>query len=146
MSKLTQEEKRIRLAKACGVQPQRMWRVFYDNARQTGAVRIRTRNAAVIRAENERQSAERLNYPCEVSEPEEYDDYDHAPDYFGSLDVVHEAEKALTDLQWNEWEFTVVRMFMPRGATPLTQQIAKMSATQRAEALGQALGLWKEGE
>lgn len=139
MSKLTQEEKRIRIAKACGVQPRRMWRVFYDNARQTGAIRIPTQDAALIRAEYERQSAERLNCPCEVAEPEEYDDYDHAPDYFNDLNAVHEAEKVLVDRQQEYYyaELAKQKSFY---------EWVSATAAQRAEALGLTLKLWEPGQ
>jgi hypothetical protein len=66
------------------------------------------------------------------------------PDYLNDLNAMHEAEKVLTEEQWRKWEYIVAAMSLPRGSTPLSVCIARMSAAQRAEAFLKTLNLWTE--
>lgn len=73
------------------------------------------------------------------------------PDYFGSLDAMHEAEKVLTDEQWmlfmqemftildKDWEVFIDCVSMPLGSLI---DLQKASAGKHAEAFGKSLLLW----
>jgi hypothetical protein len=72
------------------------------------------------------------------------------PDYLNSLDEICEAEQEVLGEGWSElwykWERVVAEMAVGRGSAPLTVWIAKMTASQRAEALLKTLILWEEDE
>lgn len=133
MTAPTDEQMRIAIAEACGVQPKRMWRVWYDAERQHAAICIPTKNQAIERAAQEEAIAVMLGYPLTISQPEEYDEWDDAPDYLNSLDAMHSAEITLTKeqrrLHWN----AVVDVVRSGGEASIFDVI-HATARQRAEA------------
>jgi hypothetical protein len=77
----------------------------------------------------------------------------HAPDYPADLNAMHEAEKVLTNEQFDRYRvdlWTVVgnQDFAFEGCAPLTAVRCFISATaaQRCEAFLRTLGRWREGE
>lgn len=70
-------------------------------------------------------------------------------DPFEDLNAMHEAEKVLREMQTMTFVDRlgeVVCQGMGDGSYGEIWNILHATATQRAEALGLALGLWKEGE
>lgn len=63
--------------------------------------------------------------------------YVRVPDYFGSLDAIHEAEKVLNDEQLNRYYVE-----MSNFPSSVSRRTFMATAEQRAEAFGRALGLW----
>lgn len=110
---MNQEQKRIKIAEACG------WReVHWD---EEGP---RTPFASLFG--RPRNVADNDSW-CEV------------PDYFNSLDACHQMEKVLrcpNQKTWDLWEEYCRKLEDDPHAT----------ASQRAEAFGLTLGLWKGGE
>lgn len=72
--------------------------------------------------------------------------WQNTPDYPSDLNAVRELEKKLTDAQWYAWLYVVEKMSGLRGAVPLAEWVAKMTAAQRCEAILKALGLWEEAK
>lgn len=70
------------------------------------------------------------------------------PDYTEDLNAMAEAEHFVFGLEWSghwfRWEHVVAEMAKQRGSMPLTVWIAKMSASQRAEAFLRTMGKWVE--
>lgn len=70
------------------------------------------------------------------------------PDYLNDLNVMHEAEKVLTDEQWERYEPALWNIVAPgeivRPSMPIRFARAFLSATaaQRAEAFLRTLNLW----
>ena len=135
MSKLTQEEKRIRLAKAEGWTCPHGWDGAWPHRLDLSTVA----NVAVMHGVPPGQTQE-----VHGKWPNIHDNLKPVPDYFGDLNACHEAEKMLRMTQ----RFTYRKLLCKAQAENQYPDIHAVSATatQRAEALGQALGLWKEGE
>lgn len=92
LAKLTPEEKRVKIAEACGVKPLKRWRVFYDKDRQHGTVAMLTREDAEASARNAAEFWESLGHSVsEFSEPEEYDEWYWAPNYLNDLNAMRDA-------------------------------------------------------
>lgn len=74
--------------------------------------------------------------------------YADVPDYLNDLNAMAEAEHFVFGLEWSghwfRWEHVVAEMAKQRGSMPLTVWIAKMSASQRAEAFLRTMGKWVE--
>lgn len=73
-----------RIAKLMGIQPRMMWRVWYDAEKQHGSIEIPTHEEAVKRASFERQNLLDAGVNIRdfvISEPEQYESFDHAPNY-----------------------------------------------------------------
>lgn len=64
------------------------------------------------------------------------------PDYFQCLNAMHEAEKVLTVTQWPNYVTRLCSVTRDRNG----EGLVFASATQRAEAFGLTLGLWKPGQ
>ena len=63
------------------------------------------------------------------------------PDYFGSLDAMHEAEKCLPELtERGPWRMRL------EDICGTMKAMLHATAEQRAESFGIAMSLWKEGE
>lgn len=65
------------------------------------------------------------------------------PDYLNDLNAMHEAEKVLTEKQFNNYYcelFEVVKMSLARP----TELIFNATASQRAEAFLKTIGKWKQ--
>lgn len=76
-------------------------------------------------------------------------DFNPVPhDYFNDLNAMHEAEKIITDNQWPEYRdcLRTISLGPVRMVSEWCKADIHATAAQRAEALGQTLGLWKEGE
>jgi len=120
MSELTREQKRIRIAEACG------WieEIFSD----PGERRAWTKSGALT------PEGFGQHWACEL------------PDYFGSLDAMHDAENALSDVQHNAYRGILGSMIRTeeglKDASILSRKFASATATQRAEAFGRTLNLW----
>lgn len=121
MSELTQEEKRVRIAEACG------WK--HVGIRETGSYGAGSPygfkpNAAVIEPRFTGLTAE-------------------VPDYFNDLNAMHEVERVLTDKQWDEYESWLRRVCEGcayyEGAG---KELLHATSAQRAEAFGKTLNLW----
>lgn len=125
------------IAEALGIKPKRMWRVWYDAERQHGSICIPTFKEAIERKAKELESAQRLNYQVEVSEPEEYDEWEDAPDYHGDLNAIAQAERTLREPE--------KRRYIERLAhsMPSTKYTVCATAPQRCEAFLKCKGLWK---
>jgi hypothetical protein len=135
---MNKEKQRIAIAKACGVLPKRMWRVWYDSEKQHGSICIKTKQEAVDRASQEKDAAIRLGYAVSISEPEEYDEWEDVPNYIGDLNSMAEAEMILFDrIDWSVCNYDrylgVATSSWKWNAT----------AAQRAEAFLKTLGLWE---
>lgn len=109
LSKLTPEEKRIAIAKLAGWLPERRWRFFYDAERQHGTINMRSREEATeFRKHNIEDWVRCGGDASTVSEIEEYDEYENAPDFLNDLNAMHEVEKALDTS--HEIEFYMERL------------------------------------
>jgi hypothetical protein len=60
------------------------------------------------------------------------------PDYLNDLNAMHEAEKVLTENQWDKYEVCIEWMTGARGFRKINA-----TAAQRAEAFLRTLNLWK---
>lgn len=70
------------------------------------------------------------------------------PDYCNNLNAMHEAEKVLTEKQWNKYVVvlarTIANQFDPNVKVSVpTNVLIAATAEQRAEALLRTLNLWK---
>ncbi len=67
------------------------------------------------------------------------------PDYHNDLNAMHEAEKLLTDLQWDTYTQHLLQL-MPylSGQPDRLSDPAHSTAAQRAEAFLRTLNLWKD--
>jgi len=65
-----------------------MWRVWYDKERQHGTILLNTKEEAKKCEAKGRVDALLYGYsPDDVSEPEEYDEWQYAPDYLNDLNA-----------------------------------------------------------
>lgn len=140
LSQLSDEEANVRLAILRGIEPRKMWRFWYDAERQHGAIMIRSKRDAEESRQREIATQKRLfNEDITPSEPEEYDDYNHAPRYCSSLDECAKVEAGLTDEQRHEYFERYLPAFsgaQTRDQGPLDFALfAGATARQRAEAL-----------
>lgn len=138
MSKLTQQEKRIRLAQSQG------WLDIHRGSRRGR----RCDDGRFLRGTKDPDS---VNYPRE---------YSRLPDYFGdigaALGAVQASRETLIDLEkWSEFAVTLEDRLphIVLGGSDghldyfeLADMVAALNPADIAEALGQTLGLWKEGE
>lgn len=141
MSTLTREEKRVLIAKHCGIKPKRMWRVYFDADRESASVRIRTYEEAIERKRIEDNRSIGYGWKVESSEPEQYDEWEDAPRYFTDLNAAHEMEMALVgDLEKLHSDVATCQRWMKYKA--LLKHNIRATAEQRAECFGLAVGLW----
>lgn len=87
------------LAELRGIEPRKLWRFFYDAERQHGAIAITSKEEAERAREKNVAFYESLGVPTVASEPEEYDDWSHAPRYSQSLDECARVEAGLQCLE-----------------------------------------------
>lgn len=100
LSEMSPDDMRVEMALLDGRKPKRMWRVFYDKERQHAAICISTREEALHRLKHETESSKSYGWDTsEFSEPEEYDEWEDAPDYLNSLDAVAPVEARMTEEQ-----------------------------------------------
>jgi len=113
---MTQEQKRLKIAEACG------WKGI--SSLNTGYAPWR------------KESYEQRIKACSSADLDSIP-LDPLPDYFSDLNAMHQAEKAITDpFLWNQYENNVA------DAMKYTGWICHVSASQRAEAFGLTLNLW----
>lgn len=140
MKALTQSDKNILLNQYMGEKPRRMWRVWYNKERDFGAICIRTLEEAKLTAERELRWFNEWEEPAEnffISEPEEYDDWSHAVNYFGDYNACHELEETL--FKRGDWSACVYEEILQKMTTSWAWHATEK---QRAEAAGQTLKLW----
>ncbi len=115
---MTPEQKRIKIAEACG------WKNIreLDDLYPDGSV------ACGVWWQGENPNGQ---------------DGDLIPDYFNDLNAMHEAEKVLTDGQSATYQRALETSRRFTGAAEFYTFHA--TATQRAEAFGRTLGLWEDG-
>lgn len=103
IAELSPERRRVICAKMLGVEPRRRWRVYYDKERQHASIDIPTREEALARrADAERFWKDDGGTVGDFSEPEEYDEWDHAPRF----DESHDDAFALVDwMRAKGWGF-----------------------------------------
>lgn len=140
---MTPEEQRIAIAEACGVNPVRRWRVWYDKDRENGQIEMHSRDEAIIAAERARKDFARWGDSACISEPEEYDSWTYAPDYLNDLNAIHSAEKILTREQWSEYTANL-NSSLSSGTQGICQAICHATGAQRAEAFLRTIGKWKD--
>lgn len=143
MKALTQSEKNILLNQYMGEKPRRMWRVWYNKERDYGSISIPTRQEAERYAIVEERFLKEIGESPEnylISEPEEYDDWSHAINYFNNFDAVHEFEKELTNDQHTNFRKQLGEVV--GDVVLFSRKFTSATASQRAEALGLALNLW----
>jgi hypothetical protein len=63
------------------------------------------------------------------------------PNYHGDLNAMHEAEKMLTEKQWDRFELSVGWMTGDRGFCKI-----HANAARRAEAFLRTIGQWEDGK
>ena len=64
------------------------------------------------------------------------------PDFYGSLDRMHEVERGMTDAQWVEYEYKLCRVLEKVHDTAYLRQYIHATSQQRAEAYLRTLNLW----
>jgi hypothetical protein len=116
---MTQEQKRIAIAEACG------WRLFSQIKNLWAPPRCV------------------VEYDCDACP---------LPDYFSDLNAMHEAEKVLNDVQKERFVFWLNHLH-PSADIHYSEiekdirlevfSLVSATATQRAEAFGRTLNLWK---
>ncbi len=113
---LTQEQKRIRIAEACGIT--HAWDVPRNPVGATACGWLGWSGGKQVAV----------------------------PDYFGSLDAMHDAENALSDVQHNAYRGMLGSMIRTekglKDASILSRKFVSATAEQRAEAFGRTLNLW----
>jgi len=127
--KLTLEQKRIKIAEACG------WTLFSD-----GWARPDTQFYADGR-------------PVPLDEITSFTEAG-LPDYFSDLNAMHKAEESLTDYQWDQMFNLLIDIRWKDASSEQrkgigTQKVlspSRATAAQRAEAFGLTLNLWNENE
>ena len=117
MSELTREQKRIRIAEACG------WTGPFGLFGPSGKCAIISLGECLHGTP-----------PDDNGKPEDECRYRPVPDYFGSLDAMAEAEKTLTTDQAHEY-YRVLEL-------ELGWEYASAKANERSEAFGKTLNLW----
>lgn len=118
---MTQNEKRIAIANACGIHWVEAGRLDIPNATQLW-------DCHWADSKTLQKLIDGSLAPCRCE----------LPDYFGSLDAMHEAEKFLTDNQFSCYGWTLLQ------SEPNIECRRYLSATaeQRAESFGKTLNLW----
>jgi hypothetical protein len=116
---LTQGEKEIKIAEACG------WVEVTGTERQ------------------QNHYGKREWRKDGVTTPEGWDGHYawDLPNYFSDLNAMHSAEKVLTREQWSDYTARL-NSDMAGGSQGICQAICHAAAAQRAEAFGKTLGLW----
>ena len=145
MSKLTQEEKRIRLAKAEGWTCPHGRNGVWPHRLDLSTVA----NVAVMHGVPPGQTQEVYG-----KWPNVHDNLKPAPDYFGDLNAVSVARNALladSDAETGStWAFIDRLVYIVKTDSMDCYRngymVLNATAAEQSEALGQALGLWKEGE
>ncbi len=121
--RMTETQKRIEIAKACGWTKRTLTE---GESEYYGAV----------------QSTEIWNDPDRDREDDGFD----PPDYFQSLDAIHEAERLITDDQWPKFkqliEDATFQALQGMASKPKYFRPISATAAQRAEAFGLTLKLW----
>lgn len=143
---LTQQEKNVRIAERLGVRPRRMWRFWYNAERDHGSTFIHDEATAKLQWQNQvrRWNTEWLG-PCLISEPEEYDDWSHAEDYFTDLNTCAEM-KATLPIDKTKDFCAAVAQLNNCAEVGYWWAISSATAAQEAEAFGLTVGLWEAGE
>ena len=94
-------------------------------------------NIAIAEACGWRQSERNIAHWHHVSEPYSHILTGDLPNYCNDLNAMHEAEETLDCNQWEVWHRIV-------GEWPT--ELARLTASQRAEAFLRTIGKWKESK
>ena len=139
MKTLTQFDKNILLNQYMGAKPRRMWRVWYNKEKDYGAIGFFNREDAEISAQKTSEYHKECKWVefYQISEPEEYDDWYDAVNYFGDYDACHELEETL--FKRGDWSACVYEEILQKMTTSWAWHATE---EQRAEAAGQTLKLW----
>lgn len=116
MNELTQEQKRVLIATACGI-----YLVEEDGLWTARGPRWHNYKVGISREHAERVAL---------------------PDYFGSLDAMHEAEKTLTGYDPQAQDSAYGRYITELQRITGWWRTPSATAAQRAESFGRTLGLW----
>jgi hypothetical protein len=134
---MTQEQKRIKLAEAVGIQVKKFqYQIPYHGNTSIWRKGFLSEQDAIISREQ--------NKPWVKSEVEPYNDLFACPDYFNDLNAVHELEKVLNEERWPQYREELRTVVLGEIQFGLEWCKADIHATaaQRAEALGLTLNLW----
>lgn len=132
---LSDDEIRRRVAALIGVSPKR-YRFYYNAGGDDGRTCCGGWESE-LDARREQGHLHQMGFPV-ADEVIEYDDPGALPDYPNDLNATHEAEKVLSEDQWNEYYrqlylATRPARFMPRpGCDEHTKAFIHASARQRA--------------
>lgn len=132
MIKLTQEQKRVKIAEACG------WKPVYD---------FGTSRVFMFKADKAAGYIRNLNGEASTTNGS-IANVDELPDYFNDLNACHEMEKAIPEDLLEEYQFMVDRLAC--GDPPDAYRHWSMGLSEaisappniRAEAFGLTLNLW----
>jgi len=124
---MTQEEKRIKIAEACGAKWYHWagdyWITFEDWSMRSRCYKSDAPSNLLFA---------RIEYST--------------PDYFNDLNAMHDAETTLSDVQHNSYRMQLGVMIRNdkgrKDASMLSRRFLSSPAAQRAEAFGRALNLW----
>jgi hypothetical protein len=131
---MTQEQKRIKLAEAAGIQVKKFrYQIPYHGNTSIWRKGFLSEQDAIISREQDK--------PWVESEVEPYNDLFACPDYFKDLNAVHEAEEELDDSQKMLYVAKLSQILSP-SKFPQSFRILHATAEQRCEALGLTLNLW----
>lgn len=127
-NKMTPEEQQIAIAQACG------WELRWQNCG----------GAPLLDQKPEGHCWEVWTDPSGWGLDNNFDPI-RSPDYLNDLNAMHEAEKILTDSQWDEYE---QQLRIVCGGCSYYEGAGKelihATAAQRAEAFLKTLNLWKQ--
>lgn len=131
---------RVMVAEAVGDKPRKMYRVWYDAEKQHGVVMIKSLDEA-------NEARDRMlgdvhlwgTNPDEVSQPEEYDEWDHVPDYTDDLNAIAQAVAGLSNNEHRKYrlalDFIADREWLKNTRVQSRQRIREdLPALQRARA------------
>jgi hypothetical protein len=104
IASMTYEEKRVAIAKAIGIQPERRWRFWYDRDAQHAACDISSKMAAQASREWAIQNADLYSVdPTKITEPEEYDEWFRIAPKLNDLNACAQMEETLTEGQKSQY-------------------------------------------
>lgn len=139
---MTQEQKRIKLAEAAGIQVKKFrYQIPYHGNTSIWRKGFLSEQDAIISREQDK--------PWVESEVEPYNDLFACPDYFKDLNAVHELENIIKDRpKWIKMLAKVIAGVPDAtraGGTKVfvdNSILARATAAERCEAIGKTLGLW----
>lgn len=140
---MTEEKQNIAIYKLLGYQPRKMWRFWADKDKTYGYLSLPSKEEALKRIEEEKNSWFYKEYKSEYefSEPEEYDDWYDLPNV--GLNLMNRAEN-----EWfhetTSWEAYRDKLIEVRTPARHPESCISADAEERREALLKTLNLWEE--